>query len=60
MWAECEKCGQKSCCNVMPINILPVFTEHKDYSSSAHIFEILPTFFRKAYISTLNDYDCWP
>ena len=59
MWAECEKCGQKSCCNVMPINILPVFTEHKDYSSSAHIFHILPTYFTKAYISTLNDYDCW-
>ena len=45
MWAESEKCGQKSCCND---NILPVFTEHEDYSSSAHIFEILTTFFRKA------------
>ena len=43
MWAESEKCGQKSCCND---NILPVFTEHEDYSSSAHIFEILTTFFR--------------
>ena len=51
MWAESEKCGQKSCCND---NTLPVFTEHEDYSSSAHIFEILTTFFRKAFLEILN------
>ena len=44
--------GQNSCCNDNNDNI-------KTTALLPNIFEILTTYFRKAYISTLNDYDCW-
>ena len=44
MWAECEKCGQKSC-SLYVQWILVIYYHYN--SCSAHISQILPTYFRK-------------
>ena len=51
--AESQNGGQKGRSNEWYI-ILPVFTKHQDYSSSACHFEILPAFLRNAFLDTLN------
>ena len=52
MWSESQICGQKPLCSVNAGNIITT-------AVLPNIYEILTTYFRKAYISTLNDYDCW-
>ena len=43
MWAESQKCGQKSC----SLNVQWILVYYHYNSCSAHISQILPTYFRK-------------